>query len=203
VGVKLSERDPLYAAGTYRDYDLHDRFIRANSTNMGSMETGEAYMWSGTAYGITGNTAYLSDTTGDANAAAVVDTGHPDAYASIIISTPGSFGGGSCGHTFRYNDSAQRAVVLWQPDDDKVYLYQTTTVGGWTAIATSGVGYTPVAGDRLSATVVGNILTCYRNGVQILSGTMSATLVGFTKHGLTNQTSLNDERFKDLVIRNI
>lgn len=201
VGVGLLERQPLNSAGDYRGFDVFDRFIRANDTTLDTAETGETYTYSGSKYGVTSFTAYLSSTTGDANAAAVVDTGHPDAYSRIIVSTPSA--GGSFGHTFRYNDSGQRVTVFWQPDDDKVYLYQTTTVGGWEALATSSTGYTPVAGDHLSATIVNNTVTCFRNGKQILSGTTSATLAAFTKHGLTIQATTADERLKDLVIRSI
>lgn len=153
---------------------ITDTFNRANSTTLGSAETGQAWSYYGGVWGVSSNRAYQS--TPAADSFAVVDLGKAaqDITVDYVVAV-----GGMC-------------VVARIVDRGNNYLADGSGNGGTAPLAIlrkSGGGYTVLGNgpntsgaSTIRFVASGTSLTMYQNGVQVIAVTDSAhqtaTLVG-------------------------
>lgn len=157
-----------------------DSFTRANSTTIGTTETGGlTWATSGTGtWDIVSNKLRCTSPNTSTGSQCVVNTGSADGTFSTVLS---SFSGALAGFTLRCAvDNTSAAYVAFRNFAGKFELMSRAAGGGFTTIATSSGDV--VAGDTLSVTLSGSSIIGKINGVTAWSATNTTVTAG-TRHG--------------------
>ena len=151
---------------------LHaDTFNRADdATGLGTSTSGHTYTQSGTAptvIGISSNSAYPVNTAG--NCQAYRDVGSPNCLmkATVSVKTSGEFW-----LLGRYVDNSNKIRIGGTHSSQ--LTYQVITAGSFAV--NEQLGITPVAGDEVSASFMGNQIKIYLNGKLIARRTCNQGL---------------------------
>ncbi len=195
--AKVIYRVPPDSAGVYAPQaDFHDRFNRADDTDIGSMETGEAWAAVAGTFGIYTNTAGLNDTAA-VTSPIYVETNQADVEITYVISDTSAT---SYGSIFRShgNDTAYVYFYDFPPGPTTFLEFYSDT--GQHVVASGAGGLTK--GQTVKIVAKGSLINVYVDGALNLSGTI-ATNATQTKHGPIQFGAENDARFDDFTVREI
>lgn len=174
MSLMLSRRTKL-GAGAVAAL-VSDAFNRADSTTtLGNADTGQAWSPSvANSWGITGNRAYLSTTSGDAGYLATVSAGQATQDATIDIQVPAAAGG----LLFRVVDFSNHLLFDLNKVTNAWTLYKAVA-GGYTSLASAPftVNGTTIYTLRCTVTAA-HLITCFIDGAQVGQVTDSANSTG-------------------------